>query len=48
MAMGLESLVVLMVGGCILALPFGIASYYSSYFLFLKIRKKRLEKQILH
>ena len=48
MAMGYESVVVLIVGGCILAFPFAVASYYSSYFLFVKIRKKRIEKQVLH
>ena len=48
MAMGFESVIVLVVGGCILALPFAVACYYSSYFLFVKIRQKRIQKQILH
>ena len=48
MAMGMESVVVLVVGGCILALPFAVACYYCSYFLFVKIREKRIQKHILH
>lgn len=47
MTLGYESVIVLVVGGCILALPFAIASYYSSYIMFLKIKKKRREKHIL-
>ena len=45
--LGLEAIVVMVVGGCILALPFTIASYYFSFFMFVKIRKKRSEKHIL-
>ena len=40
-------IVVMIVGGCILALPFTILSYYLSLSLFVKIRKKRSEKHIL-
>jgi uncharacterized protein (DUF2062 family) len=42
-----EALVVMVVGGALLALPFTVLSYYLSYFTFVKIRKKRLEKRIL-
>lgn len=48
MTLGCESVIVLLVGGSLLALPFAIASYYISYPLFIKIRRKRLEKQVLH
>lgn len=45
--LGAEALVVLLVGGCILALPFTAISYYGALFFFTNIRKKRREKQVL-
>ena len=47
-ALGYEFIMVMLVGGCILAAPFAIASYYSTFLFFVKLRKKRREKQILH
>lgn len=46
--LGFEAITVMVVGGCILAIPFTIASYYFSFALFVKIRKKRQEKHILN
>ena len=48
LTVGYEAIIVMIVGGSLLALPFGLVSYYASYFTFLKIRKKRMEKRILH
>lgn len=45
--LGYEAIVVLLVGGTVLALPFAIVSYYLSLSAFLKIRAKRREKHIL-
>jgi uncharacterized protein len=45
--LGRDAIIVMVVGGCILAMPFTIASYYLSLSLFVKIRKKRSEKHIL-
>ena len=45
--LGLEAIVVMVVGGCILAIPFTLISYYLSLSLFVKIQKKRREKHIL-
>jgi uncharacterized protein (DUF2062 family) len=45
--LGRDAIIVMVVGGCILAMPFTIASYYLSLSLFVKIRKKRIEKHIL-
>ena len=45
--LGVEAIIVLLVGGCILALPFALVSYYFSLYAFLKIRAKRQEKHIL-
>ena len=45
---GFDSLILLISGGVILAVPFTIASYLLSYLLFKSIHKKRLEKQILN
>ena len=47
LTVGYEAVIVMLVGGSLLALPFAVASYYGSYFTFLKIRKKRMEKHIL-
>lgn len=48
LTVGYESILVMIIGGSLLALPFTIISYYLSYITFIKIRKKRLEKRILH
>ena len=44
---GLNSLMILIGGGIILAIPFTIAFYFASYLLFTSIREKRLDKQKL-
>jgi uncharacterized protein (DUF2062 family) len=44
---GLDSLVILIGGGIILAIPFTIAFYLLTYMLFRSINKKRLEKHVL-
>jgi hypothetical protein len=46
--LGLETIVVMIVGGCILALPFAIVSYYLSLSFFIKIRKSRREIHMLN
>ncbi len=46
--LGFEALAVLIVGGCVLALPFALVSYYISLYTFLKIRAKRQAKHILN
>ncbi len=46
--LGYEAIIVLLVGGSILALPFTIASYFLSLRLFIKIRDKRRKKQVLN
>lgn len=48
MGLGYEAAAVLLVGGCILAIPFTIASYYISLRFFFAIHKRRLEKRILN
>ncbi len=45
--LGFEALAVLIVGGCVLALPFALVSYYISLYTFLNIRAKRQQKHIL-
>jgi uncharacterized protein (DUF2062 family) len=45
---GYEAIVVLVVGGSVLALPFSVASYFLSLQLFTRIREKRRKKQLLH
>ena len=44
---GLDSLVILIGGGIILATPFTIAFYVLTYMFFRSINKKRLEKHVL-
>ncbi len=44
---GYEAIIVLLVGGAILATPFTIISYFFSLRLFLKIQEKRREKHIM-
>lgn len=45
--LGYEAVIVLVVGGAVLALPFTFASYFLSLRLFLKIRQKKIQKHIL-
>jgi uncharacterized protein (DUF2062 family) len=45
---GLDSLMILLGGGIILALPFTIAFYFLSFRVFFSIQKKRLEKKKLN
>lgn len=45
--LGYEAMVVLIVGGIFLALPFTIASYYLALHFFMKLQKKRISKQVL-
>jgi len=42
--LGFETIVVMLIGGFVLALPFTIASYYLSLHFFRHIRQKRLKK----
>lgn len=44
---GLNSFMILLAGGIVLALPFTIAFYFLSDRLFRSIQKKRLEKKVL-
>jgi len=44
---GLDSFMILLGGGIVLALPFTIAFYFLSYSMFKSIKKKRLEKKVL-
>ena len=46
--LGYEAVMVLLVGGVVLAIPFTIASYYISLPLFLKIKKRRDQKHLLN
>jgi uncharacterized protein len=45
--LGYEAIIVLLVGGSILALPFTVASYVLSLRLFIKIREKRKKRHVL-
>ena len=42
---GINSIIILVGGGIILALPFTLFFYFGSYLLFISIREKRLKKQ---
>ncbi len=44
LSLGYEAIMVMIIGGLVLAIPFTIASYYASLHLFRKIRQKRKEK----
>lgn len=44
---GANSVMILIGGGVILAVPFTITFYYLSYILFISIQKRRLEKKVL-
>ncbi|MBU0943699.1 MAG: DUF2062 domain-containing protein [Proteobacteria bacterium] len=48
MGLGYEAVIVILVGGSVLALPFTIASYFFSLRLFIKIRKKRRQQHVLN
>jgi len=45
--LGYEAVIVLLVGGTILAIPFALASYFFALRLFLQIRKKKRQKHVL-
>ncbi|MEA3469854.1 MAG: DUF2062 domain-containing protein [Thermodesulfobacteriota bacterium] len=45
--LGYEAVIVLLVGGSVLALPFSIAGYFLSLRLFIKVREQRRKKHIL-
>lgn len=45
--LGFEAVIVMLVGGCILAVPFTLVSYYLSLKFFIMMKKKKIEKQIL-
>jgi uncharacterized protein (DUF2062 family) len=45
--MGMDTLMTLLVGGSILAIPFTIESYVLSFLFFKSLQQKRLEKHIL-
>lgn len=45
--LGIEAIIVLVTGGFVFALPFTIASYYLSLNFFIKLRRKRRERQKL-
>ena len=42
--LGFETIVVMLIGGLVLALPFAIASYYFSLHLFQRIRNRKQKK----
>lgn len=46
--LGYEAVIVLVVGGTVLSLPFAIASYFLSLRFFLRIRQKRRQKHLLN
>ncbi|WP_419174834.1 DUF2062 domain-containing protein [Desulfosediminicola sp.] len=48
MGLGCETIVVMLVGGIILALPFTIMSFYLSLKFFITVKQKRAQKQILN
>lgn len=45
--LGYEAMVVMIVGGTVLALPFAVASYYLALPFFIKLQKKRISKRVL-
>ncbi len=46
--LGYEAVIVLLVGGAVLAFPFAVASYFLSLPLFIKLRKRREQKHLLN
>lgn len=47
-SLGFEAIIVMLVGGSILAVPFAVASYYLSLRFFVNIKRKRREKRVLN
>lgn len=47
LSLGYEAVTVMLVGGTVLALPFGVASYYILHSLIVSFRKRRRAKHIL-
>lgn len=45
--LGYEAMVVMIVGGICLAIPFTVVSYYMALKFFIKLRKKRISKRVL-
>jgi uncharacterized protein (DUF2062 family) len=45
--MGLETLIILLIGGSILAIPFTLVAYTLSFYFFRTVQQKRREKHIL-
>ncbi|MFW2368757.1 MAG: DUF2062 domain-containing protein [Desulforhopalus sp.] len=45
--LGYEALVVMIIGGIVLALPFAVASYYLALRFFIKLQQKRISKRVL-
>jgi len=46
--LGVETAVVMLTGGILLALPLGLASYYLFYHLILRYQHRRYDKHLLH
>lgn len=46
--LGYEAVIVLLVGGAVLAFPFTVASYFLSLPLFIKLKKRREQKHLLN
>ncbi len=46
--LGFEMIIVMLTGGIILGLPVALIGYLVTFKLFIVIRRKRKEKQILH
>lgn len=46
-SLGYDAVIVLLVGGVVLALPFAVLSYFLSFRFFVKIREKRRQKHLL-
>ncbi len=47
-SLGLEAVIILVIGGTVLALPFTIASYFFSLRFFVTVREKRRKKHVLN
>jgi len=47
LSLGYEAVTVMLVGGTVLALPFGIGGYYLIHFLVMSFRRKRRAKHVL-
>jgi uncharacterized protein (DUF2062 family) len=44
--LGFETIVVMLIGGLVLALPFTVASYYISLHFFRRIRQRRMKRSL--